>query len=91
MADANGRRIRPLRVGFTVPLTWLISAIVLGLVQFGIFWQEFRDHSMILADMRERLAHAEELNTTQQQRLLDYDRRISVDEGRIQYLETRRR
>ena len=40
-------------IDFTVPVPWLITLVVLGLVQFGIFAQEFSEFRKEVLEVKE--------------------------------------
>lgn len=45
--NGENRRAKPKMFGvsLSIPVTWLVSLLVIGLVQFGVFWQKF-DHAL---------------------------------------------
>jgi hypothetical protein len=68
---------------------WLATIIIMGLVQFGVFWEQFRqvgaDISEIKAAMREGLLSVQAANikdAQQDARLYELERRMSSREAR---------
>lgn len=84
------RRARLLGVNFEVPLTWLVAVIVLGLMQFGVFWQQFKDFGerllSVQTDIRgvaNAVSMTNQTNAVQDIQLQEMSRRLERLEERL--------
>lgn len=84
------RHTRVFGVNFEVPLTWLVTMLVLGIAQFGIFWQRFNDFGDRLAEVQSEVrviaaavSVTSQQNAVQDIRLQEYSRRLERLEERL--------
>ena len=87
MAPANERRVSHRQkffgIDFTFPVPWLITLVVLGLIQFGIFTQEFADFRKEVLEVKNLLKAAVDISNISAQRNLLQDARLDEHERRI--------
>lgn len=88
--DEERRKGHFFGMSFRIPLPWLLSILVMGLVQLGIFYQEFQNLSVVLKEVQVLLKETSIVSITQQQRLLEHDRRLDDHEHRIHEVERKR-
>ena len=74
---------------FDVSVKWLIVIIVMGLVQFGVFWEQFRQVGSDIAEIKTALkdgvnmTHTLLLNDVQQDsRITEIERRLNARDAR---------
>ena len=83
-------RRAPIKVDVNIPLPWLIGIIVIGLVQFGIFFQQFSDirtqiefNGRTVATMADKYFAQAAHDVAQDSELAEHERRISKNEGNL--------
>ena len=76
------RRHRLFGISFSIPLPWILTIIVIGLVQFGIFFERFQTFAKkieeviaITADTNRQLTIVNEHDKEQDRRLESIERR----------------
>ena len=90
MADQqNRRKNRILGFEFDISIKWLIGIIILGLVQFGVFWEQFRQVGGDISDVKQAVKEiinvariVENKDVQQDTRIYELERRLNERDRR---------
>lgn len=69
-------------VGLSIPLPWLVTIIVVGLFQFGIFFQQFKGFGENIEEIKKIVVENNNKLITETERNKEQDRRLESLERR---------
>lgn len=76
MAEHERRTHKFFGLSFIIPLPWLLGILAVGLVQFGVFFNQFSEFGRTLTEIKNIISTMNTAVTIHSQQIIEHERRL---------------